>query len=539
MPPECTAKRQSSVLACLRYSFAGTIPAITGEQKSAGGLHFPPVVTGSRWFEPRGGLHVKTLIVPPGPSLLESMRSVGYSVESAVADVIDNSVAAQANNVAILVSDSGPFQMAILDDGTGMSRDQAIAAMTLAAVSPTAERAPGDLGRFGLGLKTASLSQCRTLTIITRSAGSTTALRWSLDHVISTGAWSLLELDEDDLPSLLGWNCLDALPHGTLVHWGDLDQLATTEGDSQDDLDRVAVHVRAHVALVFHLFNGSEGVRNVDMTMNGSPIARIDPFMQRRSTASPWESIEVEGQTVKLIAYTLPYLSRLSTADRERALQLGGLRETQGFYVYRGHRLVIWGNWFRVMPRSEMAKLTRVRVDIPNTLDHLWALDVKKSHAEPPPLVRRRLSELAKKMMEPSQRVQQFRGRKVHQATGITHMWQPIVNGDHFHYTINPEHPTITTFFGGLGSALQAEFARVLEDIQSTFPVVDAHNRLSGDSVPSDPDDDDLVQRANSAWSLARELGLDRDAFITSISHSEPYNSVQDIEAKLRKATQS
>ena len=481
---------------------------------------------------------MKTLIVPPGPSLLESMRSVGYSVEAAVADVIDNSIAAHADTVDILVSDAGPFQVAILDNGTGMSRDQAIAAMTLAAISPSAERAPGDLGRFGLGLKTASLSQCRTLTVVTKMAGSISALRWSLDHVIRTGDWSLLELDEVDLPGLLGWSRLDELSHGTLVHWGDLDQLAMTEGDGQDDLDRVAVRVRAHVALVFHLFNGSDGVRNVALTMNGSPIARIDPFMARRSNASPWESIEVEGQIVKLVAYTLPYLSRLSTADRERALQLGGLRETQGFYVYRSHRLVIWGNWFRVMPRSEMAKLTRVRVDIPNTLDHLWALDVKKSHAEPPPLVRRRLSELAKKMMEPSQRVQQFRGRKVDQPTGVTHMWQPIVNGDQFRYAINPEHPTIATFSDGLGSALQTEFARVLEDIQSTFPFVDAHNRLSADSVPADPDDDDLVQRATSAWILAREHGLDRDTFIASISRSEPYSSVPDIEARLRKAIQ-
>ena len=225
-------------------------------------------------------------------------------------------------------------------------------------------------------------------------------------------------------------------------------------------------------------------------------------------------------RNVRLIAYTLPYISRLSTADRERALRLGGLRETQGFYVYRGHRLVIWGNWFGVMPRSEMAKLTRVRVDIPNTLDHLWALDVKKSHAEPPPLVRRRLKELAKQMMEPSQRVQLFRGRKVDQPTGITHMWQPIVNGDHFHYTINPEHPTIATFLDGLDSGQQTEFALVLEDIQATFPIVDAHNRLSADSVPSDHDDDDLLARATNAWGLACQHGLDRDAFIMSISRS-------------------
>lgn len=484
-----------------------------------------------------GQTPLRTIPAPPGPSLLESMRSVGYSVEAAVADVIDNSIAASASTVDILVSDSGPFQVAILDDGTGMSRQEAITAMTLAAISPSAERAPGDLGRFGLGLKTASLSQGRTLTLITKNGQNTTALRWSLDHVITSGEWSLIELDESHLGDLLGWDTLAEMATGTLVHWSDLDQLAMTEGGAQTDLDHVAQRVRDHVALVFHLFNGNDGARAVELRINGAAITMIDPFMSgsRLTTASPWESIEVEGETVALIAYTLPYLSRLSNAQRERALQLGGLRETQGFYVYRGNRLVIWGNWFRVMPRSEMAKLTRVRVNIPNTLDHLWALDVKKSHAEPPPQVRRRLSELAKKMMEPSQRAQQFRGRKVDQPTDITHMWQPLVNGDEFSYTINTDHPTIAAFVEGLSSPQQTEFARVLEDIQSTFPMVDAHNRLSGDSVPAESDDEDLLQRAVSGWALASEQGLDPEAFISALARSEPYNVVPDFESRLRK----
>lgn len=479
---------------------------------------------------------MRTIVVPPGPFLLESMRSMGYTVEAAVADIIDNSIAAAASLVEVFVSASGPFQMSILDNGRGMSREGAIEAMTLAATSPAAGRAPNDLGRFGLGLKTASLSQCRTLTVVTKNEEGVTALRWSLDHVMATSDWSLIELDEGDLDGLLGWSRLEELASGTLVHWGELDLLALTEGDSQDDLDRIAIRVRDHIALVFHLFDGKDGIPKVDMRMNGAAVQRIDPFMSGRSTPSPWESINVEGETVRLVAHTLPYLSRLSAADRARALRLGGLRETQGFYVYRGHRLVIWGTWFRVMTRSEMAKLTRVRVDIPNTLDHLWALDVKKSHAEPPPMVRNRLRELARRMMEPSQRVQQFRGRKVDQPSGITHMWQPVVNGDEFHYTINTEHPAVAAFADGLSPDQQTAFAMLLEDVQSTFPVVDAHNRLSGDGVPSDPDDDDLVDRALSGWATARDHGVDQDTFITTISRSEPYSSVPDFDKRLREA---
>ena len=138
---------------------------------------------------------MKTIVVTPDPALLESMRSIGYTVESAVADVIDNSVAAGASNVEILFSSAGPFQIAVVDDGDGMSAEDAITAMRLAATSPTTERRPEDLGRFGLGLKTASLSQCRVLTIATKKDGVLTVLRWSLDHVIESGEWSLLELD--------------------------------------------------------------------------------------------------------------------------------------------------------------------------------------------------------------------------------------------------------------------------------------------------------------------------------------------------------
>ena len=174
--------------------------------------------------------------MPPDPALLESMRSIGYTVESAVADIIDNSVAANASNVEILFSSTGDFEIAVVDDGSAMGHDDAVTAMRLAATSPTKERGPNDLGRFGLGLKTASLSQCRTLTLVTKKAGVLTALRWSLDHVIDTGDWALIELSSNEIQGLLGWVQLAALPSGTLVHWGDLDQLEMTEGGHQTDL---------------------------------------------------------------------------------------------------------------------------------------------------------------------------------------------------------------------------------------------------------------------------------------------------------------
>lgn len=484
-------------------------------------------------------LQLRSIDVPPDPSLLESMRSIGYTVESAVADIIDNSLAAEASSVDVLFSPAGAFEIAVVDDGVGMSRAEAVDAMRLAATGPSTERSPQDLGRFGLGLKTASLSQCRSLTVVSKRDGEITALRWSLKHVIDSGTWSLLELDRTDVEPLLGWSLLDDHSHGTLVHWGDLDQLAMTEGAEQEALDRVAQRVRQHVALVFHLFISGDGVRRTEFRLNGGVVEPIDPFMRnsKLTQASPWESIEVQGRKVSLMAYTLPYLNRLSAADRGRMLRLGGLRETQGFYVYRGSRLVIWGTWFRVMPRSEMAKLTRVRVDIPNTLDHLWALDVKKAAADPPPQVRKRLGELAKTMMLPSQKVQEFRGRRVQPLDDVEYLWDLHLDGSEFRYEVNIDHPVVRAFAESLTDDQRKHFALVLDDLQNTFPITDAHNRMSGDGIPAGlPEQQELIDRARAGWQLTRDHGIDIETFITSVSRSDPYCLVPEFSKHLREA---
>ena len=152
--------------------------------------------------------------LPPDPYLLESMRAVGYSFETAVADVIDNSITANAKTIHLLASPDGRARVSVFDDGEGMDRDTAIAAMKLAARSPSEVREESDLGRFGLGLKTASLSQCRRLTVASKQNNELTILRWDLDHVISRGRWLVLELGAKELDALYGHELLDDLESG-------------------------------------------------------------------------------------------------------------------------------------------------------------------------------------------------------------------------------------------------------------------------------------------------------------------------------------
>ncbi len=93
-------------------------------------------------------LHDEVLV--PGVDLLESMRSVGYSFESALSDIIDNSITAGARNVEIVVEPIRAEFVTIFDDGFGMGPAEARDALRLAGTR-SAERSEADLGRFGLG----------------------------------------------------------------------------------------------------------------------------------------------------------------------------------------------------------------------------------------------------------------------------------------------------------------------------------------------------------------------------------------------------
>lgn len=152
----------------------------------------------------------------PDPNLLESMRSVGYSLNTAVADIIDNSIAAHTKTISIRYFDHGedPY-VAIIDDGDGMDYETAVNAMKLAGTNPNAKRNANDLGRFGLGLKTASLSQARSVMLSTVQHGRQNTLRWDLDHVARTREWDLETLDEEVAHTVFGvrhHNAHDFLP---------------------------------------------------------------------------------------------------------------------------------------------------------------------------------------------------------------------------------------------------------------------------------------------------------------------------------------
>lgn len=446
-------------------------------------------------FQPRH------MIQPPSPAaIVSSLRSIGYSFETAVADLIDNSITAKAAHVKILFRTT-PQWFAIVDDGCGMSEDDLHEAMRLGLASSNEARHTTDLGRFGLGLKTASLSQCKRLTVITKHHGVSSAARWDLDTIVEKNEW-LLELPQ--VENLLAEDFCEALrvaSHGTVVVWEKLDRALAGEADKAQALEARAVHASEHLRLVFHRFmNGERGP--FELTLNERKLNPLDPFLTQRSSIAGEEKREVYGSPVLVRAYILPHISKLTPGDISTIGGSTSLRDSQGFYIYRNLRLIIWGTWFRLIAKHELSRLARVQVDITNELDELWNLDVKKSTAYPPEQIRTLLKSIVAVVANQSASVfRERRSRSRSETEARIAVWQRFVLRDGVRYTINRSHPLIAT------AMLENEDSG--RAIESILRIVEIALPLRGIYV--DQANDVNVQQAEetiSAADLQKALGL-------------------------------
>jgi hypothetical protein len=460
------------------------------------------------------------------------MRDIGYSLETALADVIDNSITAGATTVHLLADTSGAdAKFAILDDGSGMTYDELIQAMMLGSRNPLEARTADDLGRFGLGLKTASFSQCRRLTVVTRQAAVIACARWDLDRVAESDEWTL-ELPEDtqDIP----W--VDRLGEsGTLVLWEKLDRLIDTSSAEVGNryLVRRLDDAIEHLELVFHRFlAGEKGLNRVSIKLNNHPLRPFDPFHSTHAAtiAGPPEKIRMGSHEVSLQTFTLPHHKKVTPSEWERYAGKAGYVKNQGFYVYRGGRLIIHGTWFNLARQMELTKLCRVRIDMPNELDEEWKIDVKKSSAQPPPIVRARLRSIIETIGATSKRVYTVRGRKLITDSRLP-VWQRVQDKNEIAYRLNRDHPVFADFLRRLPSELQSDFLQVMTLASASIPV----DALFAD-VSSDPEkvasnklsEDDLTQIVATTYRQLASGGLSTNDISDMLQVTEPFRSNWD-----------
>ena len=474
---------------------------------------------------------MKTIEMPPyAPTLIESTRAIGYSLEAAVADIIDNSIAAGARNVDLFFFPIEGAYIAVLDDGVGMDTDTLNSAMQYGSKNPNAERDEKDLGRFGLGLKTASLSQCRCLSVITKQGERIEGRRWDLDHVAQSESWSLLVLGEEDINEIPQIEVLRSYDHGTLVVWQSLDRLKAGEINFEAALGRKIDGVRDHLALVYHRYlSGEKGLTKLKLNINGVKVSPKNPFLIGKST-QPMddESLYVRGQKIVVRPYILPHTSKLSKEEIDELGGKEGLRAQQGFYVYRNKRLLVWGDWFRMMRKGDLSKLARIQVDIPNTLDDLWTLDIKKSAAIPPAEVRSNLKNIITKLADHSKRTWTYRGKK-ETSDDITHVWNRLKtrNGGYV-YEINKENPFLVQIMN-THPEVKKDLLLFLRQIEAGIPLNALYLDLTNDEKIGNEQDIQLKEIIQMVQQILQTTDTTlHGTMIDTLVGSEPFSLYAD-----------
>jgi len=490
---------------------------------------------------------LKTREAPPRPSaMIEALRGLGYSTAGALADIIDNSISAKATEIDIKFFWANKSSyIAVLDNGTGMADKELELAMHLGEKNPLDNRSSDDLGRFGLGLKTASFSQCRQLTVASKKQEKTSCLRWDLDVLADskTNSWLLLEGPAEDSSELI--NDLSSMNSGTLVLWQNLDRIVTTSFNEQSFLDLID-QVEKHLGMVFHRFIEGNNPR-IQLTINGTRVNPWDPFLSGRfgTWSSPVVKIPSKNGQIKIQCHVLPHKDKLDLKTQETTAGPQGWTAQQGFYVYRNERLLVAGGWLglgRLKPwtKEESFRLARIMIDIPNSADADWKIDIRKSTARPPSSIKEQLIRLAEDTRERARRVFAHRG---HYIIGtlkepVVQAWKAVHLKSGIRYRVDLNHPALKAVIDDAGQLLP-QIKAMLRIIEETVPVqriwldtAESHETpLTGfNGTPTEEISNVLAVMYKN---MIQRKGLTSSAAKESLLRTEPFNNFPDLVASL------
>lgn len=459
---------------------------------------------------------------------METARSFGnYDLAAALADLIDNSIKAKATCVSITFEpEENDVVVRIRDNGIGMDQKTLIAAMRPASTNPLDVREPDDLGRFGWGLKSASLSQARVLTVVSWCDGKINAARWDIDNIDD---WQMDILEGAEAKKLLLEP--NKTKSGTEIIWTRSDRVFDKNNiSSLDDLLTSSIgHSNQRLSLVFHRYLAGEAGSKFTITVNGRPLSGIDPFMSHHHATQTLDAEFIktaDGSNITIQPYVLPHFSKLTIEEQERLGGPEGMVRNQGFYVYRNKRLIISGTWFRLVPHAELSQLTRVRVDFPNTVDADWRITVDKSDAQLPVILKRRLQEIVKRFNRRSFLVHRKKGVSL-DIPEIQSVWLRYVKNGHISYRVNREHPMVASLLAADLSSDNAD--AVLRLIESYFPadkfITDASKSEINQCPTSTEEFESLIHQCVLNYLQSDDGDLHLDNFLKFIRDVEPFAS--------------
>ena len=325
--------------------------------------------------------------------------------------------------------------------------------------------------------------------------------------------------------------------HGSLVLWEELDRALAGEADPTEALGRLMDKARSHLGLVYHRWIRPEPAKpRIVLAMNSLVVDATDPFLTSISTEQPSQKLDVDGHQITFTPYILPHRSRLTKKQLAEVDGEDGLRRSQGFYVYRQRRLITSGTWFRLMRQGELTKLARVRVDMPNALDHLWQLDVKKSVATPPHQVRQGLQQVIQKIGQGSERVITHRGWK--NKGPVTRLWDRLELPAGVNYAINRDHPAVAAIAARMDPGSARDFDRLLDALELTMPFEAIYADIASErDLKPEPPPDEVEQGLRVMLdAMVAALPADPstlDRALGQVSMIEPFSIYPNITRKL------
>lgn len=340
--------------------------------------------------------------VPNASRTFDALRSLGYDLNASIADVVDNSITDKVAADKIFVNFSFPsmnkIACRILDNGCGMNEKELEEAMRLGTKTTYEEK---DLGKFGMGMKTASLSHCNVLTVISKRLKSNICgFRWDIGHIRKKG-WTLLQLSTSELQDILKKERLRIESSGTIVFWDDLfwlnEQFISYESQKLKNnfYYRIVENVKLHLGMVYHRFlDGTLGKKNIiEIKVNGEVVNPWDPFCRSEKNTREIRfkqevaEFKIQGYRlpVKIAAFVVPNKEGFSSEDAWKAAKgLLPWNDSQGYYIYRANRIIRFGGWHGTKAKDEHDKLARLSVDIDSGLDQLFRITVNKTKVQFP-----------------------------------------------------------------------------------------------------------------------------------------------------------
>ena len=468
---------------------------------------------------------MKKLILntPNAEILIHSMRSIGYDFETAIADLIDNSITAKAKNIDLYyqTNSNEKLYLQIIDDGLGMSRYELIEAMRFG--TDKSNRNKDDLGRFGLGLKTASISQARRFTVTSKQDGQINSFTWDLDEIKIQSDWKMIENTIDEVKSNDYFSKVENLKSFTIVHWEKIDKLDNDVNIFKNLYDVFLEKItqsEKHVSLIFHRFLE----KNLIIRFNNKKTISIDPYLTKHpKTIFKEEQIITtktsEGANEKVVFQmcVLPYHKDLNQNDYDL---IGGIEklDDQGFYVYRNKRLMISGTWFRIKTRKDLFSNARIRVDIPNSLDDLWSIDVKKQRAKIPAVILEQLKGEVSEAVERSRKIHIYKGDTQVKGDSI---WTKVVDKreNKVRYSINKESMFLKNITDKFDDNQIELINRALEIVEMSIPYKDIYN-----AVAEKKDINSLDQESNE---VIISLGL---KYFQEIKRKKNWSNIEIVE---------